>query len=137
MSITEVSRMFGLSIETLRYYERIGLIPKVHRKTNGYRDYTEEDIQWIYYAKVLRQAGVSIDAMIRYISLARQGDGTVRERVQVLREQKQEMEDRLAHLQRALNYLDIKISRCEEFIATGKKRPVEEEYALFEKMAGK
>ncbi len=134
MNITEVSRTFGLSIETLRYYERIGLIPKVHRKANGYRDYTEEDLQWICYAKVLRQAGVSIDAMIRYISLARQGDRTVEERLAVLREQKEEMEERLAHLEEAMTYLNIKISRCEEFLHTGKKRPVAEEYRLFQKM---
>lgn len=134
MNITEVSRTFGLSIETLRYYERIGLIPKVHRKGNGYRDYTEEDLQWIYYAKVLRKAGVSIDAMTRYIALARQGDGTVQERLAVLRRQRRDMEERLAHLREAMTYLDIKISRCEEFLQTGKKRPVAEEYRLFQKM---
>lgn len=134
MNITEVSRTFGLSIETLRYYERIGLIPKVHRKTNGYRDYTDEDLQWIYYAKVLRQAGVSIDAMTEYIALARQGDRTVGERLSVLQEQKRDMEERLAHLEEAMTYLTIKIGRCEEFLRTGKKRPVAEEYRLFQKM---
>ncbi len=134
MNITEVSRAFGLSIETLRYYERIGLIPKVHRKANGYRDYTEEDLQWIYYAKVLRQAGVSIEAMTEYITLARQGDRTVGERLSVLQEQKRDMEERLAHLEEAMTYLNIKISRCEEFLRTGKKRPVAEEYRLFQKM---
>lgn len=113
MTIAEVSRTFHLSIETLRYYERIGLIPKVHRKANGYREYTDEDIKWIYYAKVLRAAGVSIEAMTKYIALARQGDDTVKERLAIIR---------------------IKIGKCQTFLETGERKPVEEEYHLFQAM---
>ena len=134
MTIAEVSRTFHLSIETLRYYERISLIPKVHRKANGYREYTDEDIKWIYYAKVLRAAGVSIEAMTKYIALARQGDDTVKERLAILTKQKEEMEERVARLEEALSYIRIKIGKCQTFLETGERKPVEEEYHLFQAM---
>lgn len=67
MMIAEVSNKFDISADTLRYYERIGLIPPVNRNTNGVRDYTEEDCEWVYFIKCMRAAGLSIEILIEYV----------------------------------------------------------------------
>ena len=76
MNITEVSKKYDITPDTLRYYERVGLIPPVTRNKSGYRDYTEYDCKWVYFAKVMRNAGVSIEAMIEYVSLFMRGGDT-------------------------------------------------------------
>lgn len=116
MNIKEVSLKLNISIETLRYYERIGLIPKVNRNRNGYRDYTEKDLNWIYYIKALRQAGVSIELMIEYISLFQQGDHTRKQRKEILLAQEKKLEDSIKNIQEALNYLRVKINRYDDYI---------------------
>ena len=74
MTITEVSTKFDLSADTLRYYERIGLIPHVNRTKSGIRDYTEESCKWIELAKCMRLAGVPIETLIEYCALTQQGE---------------------------------------------------------------
>ena len=76
MSITEVSKKYGLSPDTLRYYERIGLIPPVHRTAGGVRDYTESDCNWVEFIKCMRGAGIQVEALIDYVALFQQGDAT-------------------------------------------------------------
>ena len=61
MTIAEVSRKYGLSADTLRYYERSGLIPPVQRTASGIRNYTEEDCKWVYFSKCLRSAGMPVE----------------------------------------------------------------------------
>jgi DNA-binding transcriptional MerR regulator len=80
MTISEVSKKFGLSADTLRYYERSGLIPKVGRTAGGIRNYSESDCGWIDFIKCMRSAGVQVAALTRYVSLFRQGDSTSEER---------------------------------------------------------
>ena len=77
MTITKVSEKFDLSQDTLRYYERVGLIPLVNRTKNGIRDYTEESCKWIELAKCMRLAGVPIETLIEYCALTQQGDSTI------------------------------------------------------------
>lgn len=76
MTIAEVSRRFDLSADTLRYYERIGLIPPVPRTKSGIRDYDEESCNWIELMKCMRAAGVQIEALIEYVALFQRGDET-------------------------------------------------------------
>ena len=76
MTISEASRRYHVTADTLRYYERIGLIPPVPRTKGGIRDYGEESCRWIELMKCLRSAGVQIEALIEYASLYRQGGGT-------------------------------------------------------------
>ena len=64
MTITEVSKKYDLTADTLRYYERIGLIPSVNRNASGIRDYTEEDCKWVHFAKCMRGAGLSIEVLV-------------------------------------------------------------------------
>ena len=74
MKIMEVSEQYGISSDTLRYYERIGLIPPVHRKDNGIRDYNELDIRRVEFIKCMRSAGLPIEVLIEYVGLVQQGD---------------------------------------------------------------
>ena len=77
MTIAEVSKKYDISADTLRYYERIGLIPPVNRSRSGIRDYTEEDCRWVEFAKCMRGAGLQVEALIEYVALFQQGDETV------------------------------------------------------------
>lgn len=69
MTIAEVSRTYDISADTLRYYERIGLIPPVPRTSGGIRDYDEESCGWIELMKCMRRAGVQVEALIEYVNL--------------------------------------------------------------------
>lgn len=88
MTIAEVSRKYDISADTLRYYERIGLIPPVPRTRGGLRDYGEESCGWIQLMKCMRAAGVQIEALIEYVDLFQQGDATLDARKALLVEQR-------------------------------------------------
>lgn len=111
MTIAEVSKKYGLSPDTLRYYERIGLIPDVRRTSGGIRDYSEADCRWIELAKCMRGAGVQIEALVRYVSLFREGEHTAGERRDILVEQRARLMERIADMQSALERLNYKIER--------------------------
>jgi DNA-binding transcriptional MerR regulator len=84
MNIAEVSEKYSISQDTLRYYERIGLIPPVNRNKSGIRDYTEEDCRWVEFIKCMRGAGLPIEALIEYVTLFQQGDETIEARKELL-----------------------------------------------------
>lgn len=67
MTISEVSNKYDLSAETLRYYERVCVIPPVNRNENGIRDYTEVNCNWVNFIKCMRDAGLSIESLIEYL----------------------------------------------------------------------
>jgi DNA-binding transcriptional MerR regulator len=73
VTIAEVAAKFDLSADTLRYYERVGLIPPVARTSSGLRDYREGDLRWVEFIKCMRSAGVSIEALVEYVALFRRG----------------------------------------------------------------
>ena len=77
MKIAEVSERFGLSSDTLRYYERIGLLQPVNRSESGIRDYNEADIRRVDFIKCMRSAGLPIEVLIEYVGLVQQGDATI------------------------------------------------------------
>lgn len=95
MTIGEVSKKYDISIETLRYYERIGLIPKVNRKDNGIRDFTKTDCEWVYFIKCMRTAGLSIEVLHEYVELFKQGEETAQTRKELLIEQREELVARI------------------------------------------
>jgi transcriptional regulator, MerR family len=109
MTIGEVSEKFDISQDTLRYYERIGLIPRVNRNKGGIRDYTEEDCRWIEFIKCMRSAGVQVEALIEYVMLFQQGDATIEARKQILIEQREQLLARIEEMQKALERLNFKI----------------------------
>ena len=122
MNIKEVSKKFNISAQTLRYYEEIGLIPKVHRDSKGYRDYSEQDLQWVYYAKALRKAGVSIESMIKYIALVQDGENTRELRREILIEQEEKLANTIKDMQETLDYLRLKIKSYDNYILSYEKQ---------------
>lgn len=113
MQINEVSRQFDLSQDTLRYYERIGLIPPVPRNTSGIRNYDEDSLSWIQFIKCMRAAGLPIEALIEYVALYQKGDSTIAAREQLLLEQRDALEARILDMQETLQRLNYKISLYE------------------------
>ncbi len=117
MTIAEASRKYGISADTLRYYERIGLIPDVPRSKSGIRDYDEAACGWIELMKCLRSAGVQIEALIEYVRLYQQGGDTAKARKAILIEQRALLQSRIQSMQQALNRLDRKIENYDRIIA--------------------
>lgn len=109
MTIGEVSERYGLSADTLRYYEKSGLLPRVPRNAAGVRDYGTEELYWVEFVKCMRDAGVSVEALKEYIRLAQEGDRTAEKRKEILTGEREELERRIAVLQKALERLNYKI----------------------------
>lgn len=109
MTISEASKLYDISNDTLRYYERIGLIPKVNRSRSGIRDYTQEDLSWIEFIKCMRAAGLSIEALIEYVNLFQQGDSTIESRRELLIEQRKLLVKRIEDMNKTLERLNYKI----------------------------
>lgn len=116
MTITEVSKKFDLTPDTLRYYERVGLIPNVGRTSGGIREYHDEDCRWIEFIKCMRSAGLPVEILIEYVKLFEQGDETIEARKSLLIEQRDILASRLAEMQSTLDRLNVKIDRYEKSI---------------------
>ena len=114
MTITEVSKKYDMTPDTLRYYERIGLIPPVNRNGSGVRDYTEEDCKWVHFMKCMRAAGLSIEVLVEYETLFQQGNSTIKARKELLIEQRSRLADKIKEMQQTYERLDKKIDGYEE-----------------------
>jgi len=108
-TIQEASEEMDISAHTLRYYEKIGLLQSIQRGENGRRVYSEEDLGWIYWLKLLRDSGMSIQMMKRYVDVTRAGDHTIDERCVILEEHRNHLRDRIDRLQVILDKLDKKV----------------------------
>ena len=109
MKISEVSEKYALTADTLRYYERVGLIPPVNRTENGIRDYNELDLRRVEFIKCMRSAGLPVDVLIEYVGLVQQGDETAEVRRTILVEQREQLIDKIEELEKVLGILDHKI----------------------------
>ncbi len=110
LTIQQVSQRTGLSIDTLRYYERIGLLQPVGRTQSGHRRYTEHDLDWIDLLIRLRETGMPLAQMVRFAELRRQGDATITERRQILEEHQRALEERMQRLEQHMSKLQRKIT---------------------------
>lgn len=119
MTIAQVSRRYGLSADTLRYYERVGILPPVGRTPSGRRDYTPNDCGWIELACCMRAAGLPVESLADYVRLTLQGDDTIPARRQLLLAQRQRLQARQQALKDALDKLDCKIARYDEALVAG------------------
>ncbi len=119
MTIKEVSEKFDISQDTLRYYERVGMIPPVTRTASGIRDYQEKDLGWVELAKCMRSAGLPVEAMIEYVKLTQEGDSTIPARLQLLTEQRETLLEQKAKIDTTLERLNYKIGRYEIAVKTG------------------
>lgn len=121
MKIAEVSERYNISTDTLRYYERIGLIPPVNRNESGIREYSELDIQRVEFIKCMRRAGLPIETLIDYIALVQQGDETIAARKEILLEQRRQLEARMKEMQDTLDVLNYKIEIYEKALLSKEK----------------
>lgn len=119
MTITEVGKKYEMSADTLRYYERIGLIPKVNRTPSGIRNYDEMACRWIELVKCMRHAGVPIEALIEYCTLMQQGDSTITARKELLQEECKNVIEKIDEMKRTVEELKYKIGRYEQAEITG------------------
>ena len=125
MKIAEVSEQFGMSVDTLRYYERVGLIPPVNRNESGIRDYNELDLRRVDFIKCMRSAGLPVEVLIEYVALVQQGDSTIEARKEILKEQRALLAARMEEMQKTLDILDHKLEVYEKAVLTKEKKIVE------------
>ncbi|MDD6662709.1 MAG: MerR family transcriptional regulator [Lachnospiraceae bacterium] len=119
MTIKEVAQRYHLTQDTLRYYERVKMIPEVHRTSSGIRDYQEEDLRWLELALCMRKAGLPVEAMIEYLRLYQEGDETIPARLELLKNQMELLKKQKEQLEATMSHLSYKISRYEEAMKTG------------------
>lgn len=120
MTIKEISEQLGVSQDTLRYYEKVGMIPPVTRTKGGIRDYQEDDIAWVTLATCMRNAGLPVKVMIDYLNLYKQGDSTIQVRCDLLKEQREKLLEQRKQIEETLERLNYKIARYEVAVETGK-----------------
>lgn len=125
MRIAEVSEQYGLSSDTLRYYERIGLIPPVTRKQSGIRDYSELDLRRVEFVKCMRSAGLPVEVLVEYVGLVQQGDRTIATRRAMLKEQRELLVARMNEMQNTLEILNHKIEVYENAVLIKEKEIVQ------------
>ena len=121
MNISEAAKITGLTAATLRYYESEGLIPPVTRKNGGVRDYQQDDLGWIDFIKCMRSAGMSVDSLIEYTTLFRNGTQSdearknilIRERDQLLAKQK-EISETIERLNGKIKSFEGKMREAED-----------------------
>jgi DNA-binding transcriptional MerR regulator len=121
MKIAEVSERYAISSDTLRYYERIGLLPTVNRTESGIRDYNETDVKRVEFIKCMRSAGLPIDALIEYVGLVQQGDRTIGARKEILQAQRELLAARMTEMQKTMDLLDYKINVYEHAVLKKEK----------------
>jgi len=132
MKIGEVSEKYAISADTLRYYERIGLLSSVNRTESGIRDYDENDLKRVEFIKCMRSAGLPIEVLIEYLGLVAEGDETAERRCQILVEQRELLLDKIEELQKVLGILDHKIEVYDEILLKIEQDMVEIEMEIEE-----
>ena len=121
MTIAEVSKKYNLTQDTIRYYERIGLLPEISRTKSGIRDFDEKSCKWIEFIKCMRAAGMPIEALIEYMNLFKQGKKTIVARKQLLIEQRDVLLKKQEEIKNTIERLDYKIESYNE-IEAGKRK---------------
>lgn len=109
MTIKEISARTGVSADTLRYYERMGIIPSVPRTSGGVRNYDENFVEWISFIQTLKGAGMSLEAIADYISLARLGAGTCQQRKKILAQARDMLLQKIEALQNMARVADYQL----------------------------
>ena len=127
MRISEVSDQSGISSDTLRYYERIGLLPPVNRNESGIRDYSELDVRRVEFIKCMRRAGLPIEVLTEYYGLVQQGDQTMEARKAILINQREQLVAKMAEIQKTLDLVDYKINVYENALLIREKELIETE----------
>ena len=126
MTIKEVAKKYDISQDTIRYYEKIGLIPKVPRNASGIRDFDEKSLKWIEFIKCMRLSGMEIEILLKYVQLYKKGKDTVLERKRLLEEQKNKLLEKQKNISTTIDRLNYKLMLYDDIIA-GKRKDFMEE----------
>lgn len=121
MTISEVSKKYNLTQDTLRYYEKIGILSNVPRNKSGIRNYDENSCRRIEFVKCMRDAGVEIEALLEYMQLFEKGKSTAKRRKEILEEQREKLLEKQKNITISLERLDYKIELYND-IVSGKKK---------------
>ncbi|MGH3759416.1 MerR family transcriptional regulator [Actinophytocola sp.] len=105
----QVAERTGFSIDTLRYYERIGLLDDIERNPGGQRVFTEDDVSWLMILRCLRETGMPIQRMVRFAELARDGESTIPDRIELLEEHDRDVDAKIAQLREEQEHIRGKI----------------------------
>ena len=121
-TIQEAAEEMEVSAHTLRYYERIGLLHPIQRSENGRRIFTEEYLGWVYWLKLLRESGMSIQMMKRYVKITLAGDHTIDERCVILEEHRNRLHEHIKKLQGFLGKLEQKVEFYQGYKTRSKEK---------------
>ena len=121
MTIAEVSRKYDLTQDTIRYYEKEGLIPTVPRTESGIRNFDEESCNWIEFIKCMRNAGLEIEVLKEYVKLFREGKSTVTKRKELLQKQREKLLKKQKNINETIDRLNYKIKLYDD-IEAGKRK---------------
>lgn len=127
-TIKQVSEMTGLSIPTLRYYDKEGLFPEITRKVSNYRVFTDVELDLINLIECFKKAGLEIKEIKHYMQLIRQGDSSLQERLEIMYRQKAALEQKKKELDESIATVEWKISFYQRAISDGTEKYVLEEY---------
>ena len=125
MKISEVSKKYNISPETVRDYEKEGLLPNVKKNASGIREYSENDCNWVEFIKCMRGAGLSIEVLAKYIELFYKGDSTKEERKNILTEERAKLIEKRDAIQATIDRLDYKIDAYDKTIIKKEKELLE------------
>ena len=129
-TIREVCMKTGLSAHTLRYYEKEGLLTNVERSSGGFRQYSDEDLEWLGLICCLKNTGMPLHEIARFVNLAHKGDNTLKDRVELLKDHREKMLSRIAEMEQYLakitwkvNYFSEKLQAYEQSVAENPAAP--------------
>lgn len=128
MTIAEVSKKYDISADTLRHYERIGLIKNVPRNKNEIRNYDNESCKRIEFIKCMHSAGVEIEILIEYMNLFESEKETALARRNLLVEQREKLQEKLDNINSTIDRLDYKINIYDEILSGKRKDFTEDVY---------
>lgn len=127
MTISNVCKKYNITADTLRYYEKIGLIPRVPRTKNGIRDFDEDSCKWVEFIKCMRNAGMEIESLLKYVELFKQGTQTVQARKVLLEEQRIKLLKKQDEIGNTIKRLDYKLKLYDEIVSGKRKDFTQEE----------
>ena len=109
MKISEVSKKYNITIDTLRYYEKIGLLPSIQKNSSGIRIYSREDCKKIEFIICMRSAGLSIEVLKKYLELCKLGNKTAKQRYEILKCEREKLFQKRDDIQKTIDKLNYKI----------------------------
>ena len=114
MTIKEASEKTGISVDNLRYYERIGLIPEVPRSASKIRNYDDVTLSWIDFVMCFKRGGMALESIREYVQLAMEGEETKPARKEILLETKEQLETKMAEIQESLDVINYKLDTYDQ-----------------------